>query len=40
MKRTYQELQLELVIFTQEDIIKTSQSDNIENMPDFPENFG
>lgn len=39
MKKIYQEMQLEVIIFTNEDIIKTSQSDNTANMPDFPEDF-
>ena len=39
MKRTYQEMQIEMIIFFEEDIIKTSQSDNMANMPDFPEDF-
>ena len=40
MKRIYQELQLEVLIFTQEDVIRTSQNDNTADMPDFPEDFG
>lgn len=36
MKKTYQEMEL-VVIFFAEDIVRTSQNDNVENMPDFPE---
>lgn len=39
MKKTYQEMQLKVIIFIKEDIIKTSQSDNVADMPEFPENF-
>ena len=40
MKKIYENIELELLFFSEEDVIRTSQSDNIENMPDFPENFG
>ena len=40
MKRIYEQIQLEVVIFSQEDIIKTSQNDNTAEMPDFPEFLG
>ena len=36
MKKTYQEMELILVFFA-EDIVRTSQNDNVEDMPDFPE---
>ena len=38
MKKTYQKIQLVLIIFT-EDVVRTSQNDNVENLPDFPEIF-
>lgn len=40
MKKIYQEMELEVVLFSQEDIVRTSQNDNVSDMPDFPENFG
>jgi hypothetical protein len=40
MKKQYEILELKLVIFGMEDVIRTSQNDNVEDMPDFPENFG
>lgn len=40
MKKIYDNVELEVLFFLEEDVIRTSQSDNIENMPDFPENFG
>ena len=39
MKKTYQEIEL-LVIFFTEEIVRTSQNDNVEDMPDFPEFLG
>ena len=36
MKKTYQEMELILVFLTEE-IVRTSQNDNVEDMPDFPE---
>ena len=36
MKKTYQEVDLVLIFFTEE-IVRTSQNDNVEDMPDFPE---
>ena len=40
MKRTYDNVELEIVFFCTEDVIRTSKNDNTEDMPDFPENFG
>ncbi len=37
MKKTYQEIELVLIAL-EEDVIRTS--DNVGEMPDFPENFG
>ena len=39
MKKTYQEMEM-LVVFFAEDIVRTSQNDNVEDMPDFPEFWG
>lgn len=36
MKKTYQEMELILVFLTEE-IVRTSQSDNVEDMIEFPE---
>ena len=36
MKNTYQEVELVVIFFTEE-IVRTSQNDNVEEMPDFPE---
>ena len=36
MKKTYQEMELGVFLFTEE-IVRTSQNDNVEDMPDFPE---
>ena len=38
MKKMYENMQIELVFFV-EDVVRTSQNDNVEDMPDFPENF-
>lgn len=39
MKKTYQEVDLVLIFFTEE-IVRTSQNDNVEDMPNFPEFLG
>ena len=39
MKKIYQEIDLVLIFFTEE-IVRTSQNDNVEDMPDFPEFLG
>ena len=39
MKKTYQEMEM-LVVFFAEDLVRTSQNDNVEDMPDFPEFLG
>ena len=38
MKKTYQTIEL-VLIFLNEDVIRTSQNDNVEEMPEFPEFF-
>ena len=40
MKKIYEKIQLELVYFFEDDIVRTSQNDNLEDMTDFPENIG
>lgn len=40
MKKIYKNVELELVFFATEDIVRTSQNDNIIEMPEFPEMFG
>ena len=37
MKKIYESVELEVVFFFGEDIVRTSNSDNVENMPEFPE---
>ena len=39
MKKIYQEMEMAVIVFTEE-IVRTSQSDNVEDMPDFPEFLG
>ena len=39
MKKTYENISIELVFFYDMDIVRTSQNDNIESVPDFPEDF-
>ena len=38
--KNYQNVELEIVFFCIDDIVRTSQNDNVHDMPDFPENFG
>ena len=40
MKRNYENVELEIVFFCSDDVIRTSNNDNVEDMPDFPEIFG
>lgn len=39
MKKTYENICIDLVFFYDMDIVRTSQNDNIESVPDFPEDF-
>ena len=39
MKKTYENISIDLVFFYDMDIVRTSQHDNIESVPDFPEDF-
>lgn len=38
MKKDYQKIELVFILFD-EDAVRTSQYDNVEELPDFPENF-
>ena len=40
MKKIYKNIQLEIVYFQEDDIVRTSSNDNLEEMPDFPEVMG
>ncbi len=40
MKRNYENIKLEIVVFACDDIVRTSQNDNVTDLPDFPENWG
>jgi hypothetical protein len=37
MKKIYEKAEMKVLVFLEEDVIKTSQNDNLEPMPDFPE---
>ena len=39
MKKNYQNVKVEVVSFSDDDVIRTSQFDNKTEYPDFPENF-
>lgn len=39
MKKNYENIQVQIVLFDRQDVVRTSQNDNVEVMPDFPENF-
>ena len=39
MKKIYQEIEIKIIAFLEEDVIRTSTNDNLESMPDFPEIF-
>lgn len=39
MKKTYENISIDWVFFYDMDIVRTSQNDNIESVPDFPEDF-
>lgn len=40
MKKIYENVELEVFFFFEEDIVRTSSYDNVEDMPEFPEMFG
>ncbi len=39
MKRRYESVELKWIYFYEEDVIRTSNNDNVENLPEFPEEF-
>ena len=39
MKKAYDEIKM-VVVFMTEEVVRTSQNDNVEDMPDFPEFLG
>lgn len=39
MKKIYESIQIEVIVLL-EDVIRTSQNDNVSNLPEFPETFG
>ncbi len=39
MKKTYQEIELSIIFFTEE-VVRTSNCDNTEKLPEFPEFLG
>ena len=40
MTKSYENIAIEVIYFCDDDIIRTSQNDNVEPLPDFPEIFG
>ena len=39
MKKQYKKIELEIIFLIEEDVVRTSQNDNVIDMPDFPEEF-
>lgn len=39
MKKIYERIEIEPIFLPCEDIVRTSQNDNVSNMPEFPEDF-
>ena len=40
MKKTYENIEISLILLS-DDVVRTSQEfDNVENLPEFPETFG
>ncbi len=39
MKKNYEDIQVQIVLFDRQDVVRTSQNDNVVDMPDFPEVF-
>ena len=39
MKKNFENIELKVVIFYEEDVIRTSSYDNTTDMPEFPEEF-
>lgn len=38
MKKIYERVEIQLIFFGKEDVVRTSQNDNLGTLPDFPEN--
>ena len=39
MKKIFENIYLEIIALEAEDVIRTSSNDNVESMPEFPEEF-
>ena len=39
MKKIYNKIEMEIIFFLEDDVIRTSQNDNIVDLPEFPEEF-
>ena len=39
MEKYYEVLEMEIVLFSTDDIVRTSFGDNVTDFPDYPENF-
>lgn len=39
MEKYYEALEMEIVLFSTDDIVRTSFGDNVTDFPDYPENF-
>ena len=37
--KLYEKIEMQIIFLQNTDVIRTSQNDNVENMPDFPEEF-
>ena len=37
MLKKYENIEVEIVFFGGDDVVRTSEGDNVENLPDFPE---
>ena len=40
MTKSYENVEIEVIFFCYDDIIRTSQNDNVQDLPDFPEFLG
>ena len=39
MEKYYETLEMEIVLFSSDDIVRTSFGDNVTEFPEYPENF-
>ena len=37
--KLYEKIEMQIIFLQNDDVIITSQNDNVEDMPEFPENF-